>query len=141
MPKFKNKSLPAQTTLEFTLCFIVIIIIFLAGFLIFKWSMENLTRRQMSYEAGQDYATPPLNLHVGGDPNAPPPTTTCTCRAGCCKTDSDCSGRGGATICGRLGCCVAPGCPGGSCRNVSNCPSGCHTCASQGRNNPIGLCQ
>jgi len=61
-----------QTTLEFSLCFIVLIILFIGGFLAFKWSMETITRRQKAFEntrssdaINQDYyATPDMGLTV-----------------------------------------------------------------------------
>lgn len=66
-----NTNKRGQTTLEFTLCLVVLIILFVAGFLAFKWAGEIMAGRQINFEntrvsATKDfYTTPQLNLHIG----------------------------------------------------------------------------
>jgi uncharacterized protein (UPF0333 family) len=62
----------AQATLEFTLCLLVLVLLFIAGFLVFLWIGKTLAGRQINYDTTKGarnpvvefYATPPLNLSI-----------------------------------------------------------------------------
>jgi len=62
-----------QTTLEFTLCFVVLIMLFSAGFMAFKWAAQTITERQVGFEGTRNsdfiyldsfYNTPEPDLKV-----------------------------------------------------------------------------
>lgn len=54
----------AQTTLEFTLCLVFLIMMVMISFLIFKWAGESLTRRQLAYEATKSGAVPSADFYT-----------------------------------------------------------------------------
>lgn len=83
MPPLSQDKRPrslAQVTLEFTLCFVVLLIIFLAGFLAFKWGGKTMSSRQQDYEGSRIepltsqgkpklYTTPGMKIIVGYNRN------------------------------------------------------------------------
>lgn len=50
--------------MEFTLCFVVIILLFIAAFKIFVWSGKTLVGRQNAFEATQTYSDPAVDFYT-----------------------------------------------------------------------------
>lgn len=58
----KSKFLTGQTTLEFTLCFIVLIMLFLGAFMAFRWGGMSLVQRENAFEYTTGGSTPPVDF-------------------------------------------------------------------------------
>jgi NADH:ubiquinone oxidoreductase subunit 3 (subunit A) len=43
----------AQTTLEFALCLIVLILLFIAAFKVFIWAGNDMVKQQQAYDSGR----------------------------------------------------------------------------------------
>jgi hypothetical protein len=65
----KKRYSASQTTLEFAFCFVVLMLLFIAAFLAFKWAVGNIATRQRAFENSRGgmpptdfYSAPPLNI-------------------------------------------------------------------------------